>query len=349
MSEDPKRERQENHQKDGRKKYVTIKNLLAIIITAACFYVLFRFIHPADIIKAIKNISLPVLLGGFVLYTASYLFRAWRFRALVNKAIPMAGLFALVSVHTMANNLLPARTGELSYLYLRKKLDAETTLSSGIASLVIARIFDLIALLALFITAWLLTDELPRFVTTLLHVISGMVMAIIALLFLIVFYGKRVSSLAHRIIVMVRLDRLAAAAWLEKKMEESIGSISAMSSRKTMAVVFFCSVMVWLINFAVAYLLVRDMGLPLGFWMVIIGFTATTLANALPIHGFASLGSLEGIWALVFIAFGAPKDIAIASGFGFHLVLIAYFVILGLAGVGYMKWKGKKASSPKDI
>jgi len=58
-------------------------------------------------------------------------------------------LFKIVCVHNMMNNLLPARTGEVSYIYLINKVH-ERDISEGIATLVVARVFDFIVISGIF-------------------------------------------------------------------------------------------------------------------------------------------------------------------------------------------------------
>jgi len=66
-------------------------------------------------ITTFAGIDALYLIAGFVLYACSYLFRALRFHILLNREVGMKNLFSIVCVHNMANNILPARTGELSF------------------------------------------------------------------------------------------------------------------------------------------------------------------------------------------------------------------------------------------
>ena len=52
----------------------------------------------------------------------------------------------------------------------------------------------------------------------------------------------------------------------------------------------------------------------------------------IPIQGIAGFGTQEGFWVFAFVPLGVSLDKAISSGFAFHIVMIMYFLILGVYG-----------------
>ena len=55
------------------------------------------------------------------------------------------------------------------------------------------------------------------------------------------------------------------------------------------------------------------------------GFNLFSYVNPLTCSGLGGFGTYECVWTLAFMALGLPKEVAIASGFGVHIILILYF------------------------
>ncbi|MEM2175657.1 MAG: lysylphosphatidylglycerol synthase transmembrane domain-containing protein, partial [Candidatus Micrarchaeia archaeon] len=107
------------------------------------------------------NIINPIyILFAFLSYFSTYLLRTWRFCILTNKEIKFLDMLKIVCIHNMFNNLLPARTGELSFIYLLRKFHKKD-LEEGFAILLAARVFDGLSILFLFlISAFLVGFEM---------------------------------------------------------------------------------------------------------------------------------------------------------------------------------------------
>lgn len=118
-----------------------LAKVAAVIITVILVAILLSQISIGDVAKTLISIDPIYIIIGFILYLGSYFFRALRFHILLNSKVSIKDLFSIVCVHNMANNILPARTGEVSYVYLSKKLH-NISVGEGVASLMVARVFD---------------------------------------------------------------------------------------------------------------------------------------------------------------------------------------------------------------
>ena len=118
---------------------------------------------------------MKALLIGFGCYCLLVLAKALRFRALLNLNSGVHQVFPILAMHTFWGNILPMRTGDVSYVYLmqrRQKVDA----TQGVASLLVASLIDLVLLMGLVVAmAWLLR-------TALRDTFSGTVLYLIPLL-----------------------------------------------------------------------------------------------------------------------------------------------------------------------
>ncbi|NAS89698.1 hypothetical protein C4E24_08220 [ANME-1 cluster archaeon AG-394-G21] len=148
-----------------------IAKISAVVITIVLAAVLLSQIEVNEVITTLASVDPLHVIAGFVLYTCSYFLRAFRFHILVNKKVKIRDLFNIVCVHNMLNNILPARTGELSYIYLLKKLHNKKT-GEGIATLFVARVFDFITISLLFIGSAFVIQDLSEIIMKLVWVIT---------------------------------------------------------------------------------------------------------------------------------------------------------------------------------
>jgi len=108
----------------------------------------FSGVRPAEVVALFRGCDPSWLLAALAAYAASYAGRALRFKLLLKGfAPPYAGLLCTATLHNLFNAAMPARTGELSYIYLvRTKFRIPT--ANGVASLVAARVLDLACIMA---------------------------------------------------------------------------------------------------------------------------------------------------------------------------------------------------------
>jgi len=122
---------------------------------------LFRSMDFAKLLAALRAMDARFLVPAVASTLFSYYVRAYRWKLLLaeEKNTSMGNLFAAVSIGYMANNLLPARIGELVRVYVlgeREGIDKGTVF----ASLVLDRLFDGCAVLCI-LMATLFTLRLP--------------------------------------------------------------------------------------------------------------------------------------------------------------------------------------------
>ena len=63
---------------------------------------------------------------------------------------------------------------------------------------------------------------------------------------------------------------------------------------------------------------------------IIIANAIASITNIIPINSIGSFGTLELGWAGTLLLFHIPNDIAISSGFNYHLLTISFTILLGL-------------------
>lgn len=311
-------------------KKQTYTKLTVAIITLTLVAILLSQIKVADVVDILIGIEPVYLVAGFGLYALSYFFRALRFYVLLNREVGIKDLFNIVCVHNMVNSLLPARTGELSYVYLLKKRHNKTA-GTGAATLIIARLFDMITILMLFFLSTL-------FVSIRFDMAAEIRLMIIALMFVGVLVLIITISQGHTFVMLLRkmathlgMDKIRILDYVFRKMDEATESFSDMH-RGTFIWSALISIVIWIILYSVNYTLIIAMGIDMNFWTVLFASTFALITTILPVQGVGGFGTIEGGWAIGFIAMGVPKEVAISSGFSVHIILISYFLTLGLIG-----------------
>lgn len=304
----------------------------AAFLTLLTFYVLFLFIDPAQTIAILSQVSMTAVLLGFLFYMGSTFFRAARFHV-VHPSVSTRTFFSIASIHTLLTNVLPARTGELTFPVLLKRIDGSSFISS-LSMLFVVRIFDLIAVFILFFAALAMTYSrldarlhLPMLAVSIAFLIG------LALVFCVLVFGKRALAIARRMLFFDGLKNSRVTGWIFSKLELLLDGFQVIRKTRALSRIILFSIIIWLCNYVTVLILVRSMGLNLSILVLTLGLTFSTLFSSLPIHGIGSFGTLEGAWTLIFLSFGAPKEIALATGFGFHIFNIGYLVVLGILGM----------------
>ena len=123
-----------------------MKRSLPLLLTLILLSLLLYFLPPGEILSLFAEVSLKDFLWASLFYGLSHLSRSLRWRFLL-KELSFFQCFLINSANVFLNNLLPARTGELSWFYYSKRLGVSLQKSVGI--FLWGRILDLIALFVL--------------------------------------------------------------------------------------------------------------------------------------------------------------------------------------------------------
>jgi uncharacterized protein (TIRG00374 family) len=240
----------------------------------------------------------------------------------------------------MFNNILPARVGELSLVYLLNRYE-HVSLSSATVALILARVFDLVAVALIFVVAASVSlGDLPETASIVIRLVSVAMLLAIAVLVTAVRFGGRGLQLIRRILGHFGLDRHPIAEFGLAKMLEVVQAFEAIQSPQRYLYVFLWSLLVWFGTFAWFYAFLRSTGIQVAVTNLIVGSTFAVLSKAIPFISIGGLGAHEVGWTAGFILVGLDKTTAIASGFAVNILTILSSVILGTLGLLRLRRKG---------
>ena len=291
--------------------------LASAALSVGIFAYLLSLIDPAEIFRTAQRLPPGPLALYAVLVLGGVLARALRFWILLGRQVGLGLLAGIVLARNLFVDLLPARVGELSYVYLLSRTGHRRA-EEGLATLVLSILFDVVALAPLLVLALLFLGRGEAIPTTRLLAASVALAAVAygaiqiaepVSRFLARAFKRRPGSLSRNL--SARLSVLASA-------------LADASARRVFAPVLAVSLVVRLCKFGSYYFLVVAIMTALGtsgslqFFRVFLGTVAAELAAALPIHGIAGFGTFEGAWALAFIQLGFTREHAIVTGILAH-------------------------------
>ena len=310
--------------------------LVSLALTIGIFAYLLSQIDSAELVRTARSLRRDYLAGFVAVLLMGVGFRAVRFWVLLGRSVKLGTLVAITLARNLFVDLLPARLGELSYVYLLARRTGRTV-EDGLASLVLAVLFDVVALTPLLVLAVAVVGGGGT-------VPAGWLVALSVGLAAVAYAAMRVAA-PVALFVADRVDtpaggwRVRASGWLRG----TARALRAAWARRIFGTVLLLSLGVRLCKFGSYYLLVLSIMAPLGytaagvgFFRVFLGVVSAELASALPIHGIAGFGTYEAAWALSFSQLGFTAEHAIVTGILAHAVSQLVEYTLGGTALAYV-------------
>jgi len=314
----------------------TKKLIASGIITLFLIGILLSQIEIGSVGATLRSVNPIFLLIGFILYVLIFILRAVRMNVILEGKVSVKNLMQILFVHNLFNNLIPARLGELSFIYFLKEKE-KLPINYGLSSLMVARIFDLLGIAFLFLLSFYLVSDLPIFVTNCLILVGFLIGMIVLFIVLLLFYNERFLKFVERFASKTRLDRIKYARMALEKSEETLENFKIIKSGYVVVVSFVVSIMIWVLASMITHIFLMEMEIYLSIWKIMIASGILVITTILPIHSVGGFGTIESIWTATYVALGVSTKMAISSGFGIHLIIMLYFLILGFVGFILMR------------
>lgn len=306
------------------------KVLIATIITILLLFYLIENVELSAIYQSLALLNVKIILIGLIFYMFSYVFRAIRFKLILGESIKLFSLLWIVCIHNFFVQLLPARIGEISYLYLIKKYGIDK--NKNIASIAFARIFDVIIVAVFFFMGLTSIPELlPDFIILLIIVI-----AVLLLLFLILYYLIfRQSMVLLMLEWIIRRTNINILKRGIDKFKEVVYEFGSLKSRRLTIGLFISSIFIWGTLYLFMYVFLNaffnEITIPNAFLIV----TLPVIFSILPIYGVAGFGTTETAFLFALLWFNENLELAISAGFVIHGFQLLFFITFGLVGAAF--------------
>lgn len=287
---------------------------------------LLRSVNLSTVGSAIADVQIAWLLAAAPVYALALWARAERWRLVLRPALRISSRDAtgLVVIGYTANNLLPARAGEVVRAVLLQRRTGAARLTV-LGTIVVERVLDGLVL-ALFLPLPLLLGG-RNDVLDALAVIGGL--GFLALAGVIVLLGTHPALMRRVIDRLLALTparlRLPLRAWSES----FLAGLSLVRGRRAWAAVTAMTTLSWLLEAATYWLVGLAFGLELTPWLYLGVAGAANLAIAAPSTA-GGVGPFEYFARTVLVVFGAGVASATAYALVLHALLIIPTTLAGL-------------------
>lgn len=311
--------------------------ILGLALSAVCLFLVFRKVDLPTLAAHVAAIRPGFFLASIVVFLSTFLVRAWRWKVVLDAscAVPYPRAFSVMMIGYLANNVLPARLGELvrAYVLSRKTPLRKTT---TLATILLERVFDglsLLAILGFFLTlhvthAWRVAPHMPAWVLQ-----AGVVATVGFAGVFAVLWALAVVPRAERVLG-VWLGRLPerVGGKAQGLLEAFASGVRAAKSPGRLLAVFALSLGVWLLEGTTYHLMGQAFGFGLSWPAFVVVMVLVNLGTIVP-SAPGLVGTFQFFSVLALGVFGVAK----APALGYGLVLnMAEFLAVTLVGVACM-------------
>jgi hypothetical protein len=315
--------------------------VLSVAAAAALLWILARWggVDWAECWRTLRALSPATFAGALAIHLGIYLVRAQRFRLLLpaGERPSLVATLWISSAHNLATYVLPAKTGEATFvLYMKGVCDVSA--GAGLASLVVSRLLDLAVMTGVGALTVVYLAATGRW--------SGPAWAAAACaagLGLASLMGTWISFRGSWLVAGGRafLRWILPRGSLTERLDglgERLGRALADTPSGLRGTAAALSAVIWAGIFLFYTVLARGFGVPehVGLFETVFGSGAAVLTNLLPINPFAGLGTQETGWVMGFAMVGVSRAESFPTGLAVHLVQLVDTLLLGIAGHVYM-------------
>ncbi len=328
--------------------------LLGLAISAACLVWLLGQVDLAHLGGMLAQLNPWYILAVNALFAWVFLLRSQRWQVLLRplKRCPLGSLYSASLIGFMANNILPARLGEIVRAYAVGRLCA-VPVSGALATLVIERVLDGMSILAFFFLALLFTNPAAQagaFNVAHLRYMGLVLLAgylvVLALLAALWRWPTATSGWLARL--AGRLNRRLGEK-AEVLLNEFTQGLGLLGQGRHLPLLIAQSLTLWLLCLLMAYVFLPAVGLPHSPLLAAMVLVGGSLAAAVPSGpGYIGTTQVAVMWCLMLA--GADQERAAAYSLVYWASLYFPLVAAGLVemtrrglSLGSLRGKGKQS------
>ncbi len=312
---------------------------IGIAVSVVLIALFLRSTPIGDMKRAFEDANPWIALASLPVYFLGLWVRTIRWQYLLRpvKRVSTPRLYPVVIIGLMANNLIPARAGELARAYVLGERE-KVSKTAAFGTIAVDRIFDGVTLIPmmLIVAAFAGGDaSFPvGFGKSLNFAGLGVVMAVLfGVAIAVLFYmalSERGRDLLHRL--AVRFAPRSLKPKVEGLLHSFFDGLAALRSPADLAVAWLMSLISWTLEATMYYIVARAFSIDEPFYVFLLLTAAANLAIAI-VASQGGIGPFEIVVSRTIIAFGASVKSADANAYalGLHAVLLLPVVVIGLA------------------
>jgi len=229
----------------------------------------------------------------------------------------------------MVNNILPLRAGEFYRAYLIGR-NEKISKTSTLATIVVERTFDGLTML-IFLLAGSFFFSFTQWSRRVFNIAAAFFVGLLIFLFLMMWQ----ESLSKRIFQKITpLFPSPARPFLTRLFYSFLEGLRVLRYGKNMALVMVLSVLSWLCEAAIYYVVSVSFNLELAFYAPVVLVAIVNLGVSIP-SSPGYLGTFEFFCARTMNLFGIPSNLSVSYAILMHAVVFVPVTLLGL----FFMWK----------
>jgi uncharacterized protein (TIRG00374 family) len=276
---------------------------IAISTIIAVGIIVFMLYSVRDqLAAAIEHIVWGYLLIAIFICLAAWFFRGLRYRVILKGIGISCGLLfstGCIFVSQTANLIVPARLGDLVRVFILRH-EYQATISQGISSLVVERVFDIVMVAVLGAVALLFVFNVPMWFYTIIFVALGL-----GVLFYIILIsaGRLKSEHKYIRILLTILEQI-------RQVSLSFRSVVSISAQ---------SIVIWILDVLVCFFVALMFQVTIPFAVIVLAIVIGNLVKAIPLTP-GGVGTYELSVALTFTVAGVDPAVATLIAVIDHLI-----------------------------
>ena len=301
-------------------------HLLSIVISGLFLLAIFWQVNIEQLKEALSTADYAYVPLAVLLTLLTNILRSYRWKYLLNpiRPIGIASVFSGVAIGSMANNVLPARLGELVRSYfLGQKEDLSK--SSTLATIVVERLFDgftLLIFLAFVSLFFPFPDWLKKvgWVATAICVAFSVFLAFLAL--------KK-----HLALELITWSTAWVPAHLARRVhglaDSFLTGLAILSHRRDAILALVFSVLVWTVEAGTYYVLSSCFGFHLPVYVALVSVAIVQFGTLIPAApGY--VGTFEFFCVSALSLVSVDKSVALSYALVLHAVLVVPITVIGM-------------------
>lgn len=312
---------------------------ISILLAALFLYLALRGLDWVGFVSSLRNASYGLIPLVLIWSSMSNWIRALRWRILLTteQDISAPNVFWANMAGYFGNNILPARAGELiRAVYVSK--ENHLSVSYSLATGLVERFIDLIALVILGSTALARAGILARPLQDALKVMSVVAMIGIATLLAMPYLGGHL----RRSLEVTSVSNTSAKAKIGKQLEQFLQGVEALHHPKRAVAFILFTALIWLLDGVGTLLLAQAVNLSFSLVESFLLLAGLGLSSAIP-----STPGYVGVYQFVAVTVLQPFGVSNASAIVFILFLQATNLLVTAFWGGIAIWRAASFSLPK--
>jgi len=313
--------------------------LLGLGISFVFLWIALRNMDLGDVWQNLLQANYAWLLPTVLAYFVTVGLRAWRWQVLITplKRVAWGRLYGVVVLGYLGNNIYPFRIGELVRVLVLHQWE-NVPASGALATLLVERVFDGLAVLALVFLALPFLNLRGIQVQTLVVMGSVLFFGLLVVFLVLALQPDR----ALRLLTWLA-NHFIPGRWREKVLGISgrfLMGLAALRSGKQVTAVILISILIWLMETAKYWLVMQAFPFDLSFVALMLTNGIVNLATILPsAPGFVGTFDLSIKATLTFLGVGE----ALATAYTV-IVHATFWLSSTIFGAAYMAYAGLRWS-----